>query len=87
MPYNENYMGANSTALVFLTTLLFLTTPVFPKARSYTWLAMYDSSQTILNRIPAPAGCQRINTIPASFADWLRHLPLKQVIPRSSLQW
>ena len=47
----------------------------------YKWLESYDSTQCILNRVEVPNGYERVETIPGSFADWLRHLPLKKGNP------
>lgn len=43
----------------------------------YTWLASYDSTTSLCNRIAPPAGFERIKLDEGSFGDWLRHLPLK----------
>lgn len=48
-----------------------------PAAGAYPWLAVYDPTQAIRNRIPAPPGMRRVRTQPGSFARWLRWLPLK----------
>ncbi len=47
------------------------------EARRYPWAAECDAAQTIAARIPPPAGAERVATPVGSFADWLRHLPLK----------
>ena len=44
----------------------------------YSWLANYDVSQNIVNRIPVPKGFTRVSVEKGSFQDWLRHLPLKK---------
>ncbi|MEM7374497.1 MAG: DUF4846 domain-containing protein [Bacteroidota bacterium] len=44
---------------------------------SYAWLDEYDESQAVLYHIPPPAGFERMEISANSFADWLRHLPLK----------
>ncbi|MFL5731087.1 MAG: DUF4846 domain-containing protein [Cytophagaceae bacterium] len=44
----------------------------------YSWLSAYDYRQNLINRIPCPAGFERIASTKNSFADWLRHLPLKK---------
>lgn len=43
---------------------------------SFPWLPAVDSSATVAD-IPAPSGCARVPTSANTFADWLRHLPLK----------
>ncbi len=48
---------------------------IFPQ--SYSWLASYDSSNAIAQRIAPPTGFQRVPSSPNTFANWLRHLPLK----------
>ena len=42
-----------------------------------TWQSQTDAKQTVERRIPPPPGFQRVEVRPGSFADWLRHLPLK----------
>jgi hypothetical protein len=44
---------------------------------SYAWRQSYVESSSIASRIPPPSGCERVKAEPGSFADWLRHLPLK----------
>ncbi len=44
----------------------------------YTWLKNYNIDDAIINRIPLPEGYKRIQVEKGSFADWLRHLPLKE---------
>jgi len=46
-------------------------------ARAYSWLASYDTSQTIEQRISVPEGYVRTAVDSTGFAHWLRHLPLK----------
>lgn len=43
----------------------------------YSWKTDYDKNNTIEFRIPTPKGFQRTEELKGSFADWLRHLPLK----------
>lgn len=54
---------------------------VCAQPNSYPWLATYDSTQSILARVPVPEGYRRANAPPGSFADWLRRLPLSQGRP------
>jgi len=43
----------------------------------YQWLDHTDSTPTITSEIAPPAGFSRVDTEPDSFAEWLRHLPVK----------
>lgn len=43
---------------------------------SYPWLLL-PPGESLADRIATPAGYARIELPPSSFADWLRHLPLK----------
>lgn len=43
----------------------------------YLWTQSYDSRQAVCQRIAPPKGFQRVKVAGSSFADWLRHLPLK----------
>jgi len=45
-------------------------------APAYAWLDG-NAANTIADRFAAPAGFTRVAVAPASFGDWLRHLPLK----------
>jgi hypothetical protein len=51
----------------------------------YSWLTSYTSENMLVNRISVPEGYQRIITEKGSFADWLRHLPLKPGTPEVKL--
>jgi hypothetical protein len=44
----------------------------------YSWMSSYSFSDNLVNRIPLPKGFSRIPVEKNSYADWLRHLPLKQ---------
>jgi hypothetical protein len=61
--------------------MIALAVPAFSQTSPYPWLAEYDSSQALENRIPAPEGFERIAVGPGSFAQWLRGLPLKRGTP------
>jgi len=50
-------------------------------AQNYPWLQDIDISNTLVERIPAPEGYERIPVEPGSFAEWFRNLPLKQGNP------
>ena len=43
----------------------------------YNWANDYDSSSALINHIPLPAGYKRTAVEANSYADWLRHLPVK----------
>lgn len=45
---------------------------------NYSWISSYSFSDNLTNRIPVPEGYSRIPVEKNSYADWLRHLPLKQ---------
>lgn len=47
----------------------------------YLWLSEYKIENSLMNRIPVPDGYERIAVEETSFADWLRHLPLKDGNP------
>ncbi len=47
----------------------------------YSWLDTYSAGNMLLNRIPVPEGYERTKEEKGSFADWLRHLPLKPGTP------
>ncbi len=44
----------------------------------YPWLATYEAKDILVNQVAPPNGFQRIEVPKHSFADWLRHLPLKE---------
>lgn len=48
---------------------------------TYSWLENYNVANTLVNRIPVPTGYTRVETDSASFANWLRHIPLKEGKP------
>ena len=57
--------------------LVVLMIPAFAFSQTYSWMENYDSTNALINRIPPPEGFQRIAAEPNSFAEWLRHIPLK----------
>ena len=72
----------------FLSAILFFAFAVFilsgyacSQSLSYKWLDEYKNSEAVAIRIPVPDGYRRIVADPVSFADWLRHLPLKEGSP------
>ena len=60
---------AFATAMVSVSDLL---------GQQYNWPGRHDDSQSIANRFKPPAGFERTVTDSASFAGWLRSLPLKE---------
>lgn len=46
-------------------------------SNNYSWLSNYDITNSIVNRISVPEGFKRETVKAGSYADWLRHLPLK----------
>lgn len=52
---------------------------------TYSWTSTYDVKNAIANRIAVPNGFKRVEVKGASFADWLRHLPLKPGNPEVHL--
>jgi hypothetical protein len=50
----------------------------FPgEQKNYSWLEEYDEANSLQARIKVPAGFSRSGAQKNSFAEWLRHLPLK----------
>lgn len=47
----------------------------------YSWKKSYTLRNKLVNRIPEPYGYNRVPVLPRSFAEWLRHLPLKDGRP------
>lgn len=43
----------------------------------YPWINNYSETNTLVNRIIAPDGFSKVSVTEGSFAQWLRHLPLK----------
>jgi hypothetical protein len=52
--------------------------PDTSRHNKYTWLSNYKYKDNIINRIPTPLNFERTGESKNSFADWLRHLPLKK---------
>ncbi len=46
-------------------------------AKRYPWPRQRRGYESLATRFPAPAGYRRVAVPPGSFADWLRHLPLR----------
>ncbi|MBN2431741.1 MAG: DUF4846 domain-containing protein [Acidobacteria bacterium] len=47
----------------------------------FPWLPETAPADTLDHRIPPPKGYERVAVAPGSFADWLRHLPLREGRP------
>lgn len=43
----------------------------------YAWKENYDINTALINRFPLPEGYERVEYNDFAYADWLRHLPLK----------
>lgn len=46
-------------------------------AKRYPWTRSATTYESLATRYPAPAGFTRVETAAGSYADWLRHLPLR----------
>lgn len=57
-------------------TLPFISQAQTPTS-SYLWLANYEKSNALENRIAPPEGFQRTDCASGSFCQWLRNVPLK----------
>jgi hypothetical protein len=66
----------NSLLLFLILTLPSLAIEV-KASNNYPWLKDYQKHHAIVNRIAVPSGFERVFVPSGSFADWLRHLPLK----------
>ncbi len=68
-------MIAGGLGIVFC--LAFMTVQV--RAQHYPWMGAddYVLNQALVNRIPAPAGFDRMPVQEGGFAQWLRQLPLR----------
>ncbi len=64
-----------------LALLLVLAVFAVASPNPYPWSGDYDQHEAIASRIDAPGGFERAGLPPGSFADWLRHLPLKPGAP------
>ena len=53
----------------------------FCQQLTYPWKTDNEPTESLERRIPVPHGFKRIEVKPGSFADWLRHLPLKPGCP------
>ena len=67
---------------LFFIIIVFITTGIlYAKPRFYTWLDKYKTSEAVAIRLSTPEGYERAETPPGTFADWLRHIPLKKRRP------
>lgn len=57
--------------------LLLILSPIADAENTYPWFKSYDAKNTIAERIRAPQSYTRVKVKKNSFADWLRHLPVK----------
>ncbi len=57
------------------------TTDLTPQKYRFPWLQSYESANMLVNRIALPVGYERLPVPSNSFAEWLRHLPLKEGNP------
>ena len=58
--------------------IFFLFLPLSAIASIYPWLENQNTKPTVANHIETPNGFKRVKVDSGSFADWLRHLPLKE---------
>ncbi|MBU1319500.1 MAG: DUF4846 domain-containing protein [candidate division Zixibacteria bacterium] len=70
---------------LLLAALLLNSATTIAQSSHYLWLENYSGYDTLSNRIPAPRGYVRIEAKDGSFADWIRHLPLKPGNPSIKL--
>jgi hypothetical protein len=62
-----------------LSAMMFVfSSPRLVTANSYPWQTNEVNPRCIASRIPPPAGFRRIKIESGTFADWLRHLPMKK---------
>ncbi|MGB1207194.1 MAG: DUF4846 domain-containing protein [Chitinophagales bacterium] len=52
-------------------------TPLEKQKYNFPWLAEYADKDMLINRIVVPKGYKRMKAKNNTFAEWLRHLPLK----------
>jgi len=62
-----------------LSAMMFVfASPRLVTANSYPWKTNEVNPRCIASQIPPPAGFRRIKIESGTFADWLRHLPMKK---------
>jgi hypothetical protein len=59
-------------------TLSYFTISSLAEPKDYLWLREQEPITTIATEIPPPEGYDRVEVTAGSFANWLRHLPLKK---------
>ena len=52
--------------------------PCLATGNSYPWQMNETNTRRVVSQIPPPAGFRRTEIESGTFADWLRHLPLKK---------
>ena len=68
-----------SNIISVLSLLSFLSVSGMGQPLRYCWLPADHTGQSLKQRIAVPGGYRRITVTQGSFADWLRHLPFKNV--------
>lgn len=56
-------------------------THLIPQKYPFPWLQNYETKNMLINRIAPPSNYKRLPAPSNSFAEWLRHLPLKEGRP------
>lgn len=64
--------------VMLLSMIFVLAFPCLVMANSYLWQRHEQNSRSIASQIHPPAGFKRTALKRGTFADWLRHLPLKR---------
>ena len=70
-------MKLSLRVITFAILFYFLISNLQAQSHRYNWANDYDSSPALINYIPLPAGYKRTAVGSNSYADWLRHLPVK----------
>ena len=70
-------MKLSLRVITFATLFYFLISNLQAQSHRYNWANDYDSNSALINHIPLPAGFSRTTVEPDCYADWLRHLPVK----------
>lgn len=63
--------------LVWITCFVTICSAQTPPTLHYSWKDATDPGQALVERIPVPTMYERVAVDPGSYADWLRHFPLK----------
>ncbi|MEM7659025.1 MAG: DUF4846 domain-containing protein [Bacteroidota bacterium] len=72
------------TSLLFLLCVVWANV-LMAQQPPYHWLDIVSPGQALAQRIPPPAGYERVPAKAGSFADWLRNIPLKPGNPEVRL--